>query len=100
MVAYEIHICILCPFLPVSSVKDPFSIPEEEELRVEGEEPSAEHAGPIQVFSPRCESPAGAHHSKPDPLHICFPLGVELKLIHISHFQMSISSVSWWLRFK
>ncbi|XP_042620788.1 epsin-3-like isoform X1 [Cyprinus carpio] len=46
------------PARPVSSVKDPFSIPEEEELRVEGEEPSAEHAGPIQVFSPRCESPA------------------------------------------
>ncbi|KAF4118145.1 epsin-3 isoform X2 [Onychostoma macrolepis] len=34
--------------------------PEEEELRVEGEEPRAEQPGPNQVFSPRCESPADA----------------------------------------
>ncbi|XP_016116574.1 epsin-3-like [Sinocyclocheilus grahami] len=48
------------PARPVSSVKDPFSIPEEEGLRVEGEEPIVEQAGPNQVFSPRCESPADA----------------------------------------
>uniref|UniRef100_A0A8C2IEX3 Epsin 3b n=1 Tax=Cyprinus carpio TaxID=7962 RepID=A0A8C2IEX3_CYPCA len=47
-------------FIPVSSVKDPFTIPEEEGLIVEGEEPIAEQAGPNQVFSPRCESPADA----------------------------------------
>ncbi|XP_050962488.1 epsin-3 isoform X2 [Labeo rohita] len=45
----------------ISSVKDPFTIPEEEELRVEEEEePIVEKAGPNQVFSPRCESPADA----------------------------------------
>ncbi|KAI2668062.1 Epsin-2 [Labeo rohita] len=49
------------PARPVSSVKDPFTIPEEEELRVEEEEePIVEKAGPNQVFSPRCESPADA----------------------------------------
>ncbi|XP_059409023.1 epsin-3 isoform X1 [Carassius carassius] len=48
------------PSRPVSRVKDPFRVREEEELRVEGEEPIAEQAGPIQVFSPRCESPADA----------------------------------------
>ncbi|XP_043106371.1 epsin-3 [Puntigrus tetrazona] len=44
----------------MSSVKDPFTIPEEEELRVEEEEPRVEQAGPNRVFSPRCESPADA----------------------------------------
>ncbi|XP_016113741.1 epsin-3-like, partial [Sinocyclocheilus grahami] len=48
------------PARPVSSVKDPFTIPEEEELIVEGEEPIVEQAEPNQVFSPRCESPADA----------------------------------------
>ncbi|XP_016367300.1 epsin-3 isoform X1 [Sinocyclocheilus rhinocerous] len=48
------------PARPVSSVKDPFTIPEEEELRVEGEEPIVEQAEPNRVFSPRCESPADA----------------------------------------
>ncbi|XP_016361956.1 epsin-3-like [Sinocyclocheilus anshuiensis] len=48
------------PARPVSSVKDPFSIPEEEGLMVEGEGPIVEQAGPNQVFSPRCESPADA----------------------------------------
>ncbi len=61
-------------FIPVLSVKDPFTIPEGEELRVEGEEPRAEQPGPNRVFSPRCESPAGPHHTKPDPLHNRFPL--------------------------
>ncbi|XP_073699008.1 epsin-3 [Garra rufa] len=46
----------------VSSLKDPFTIPEEEEeLRVEEEEESiVEKAGPSRVFSPRCESPEDA----------------------------------------
>ncbi|XP_016113740.1 epsin-3-like [Sinocyclocheilus grahami] len=48
------------PARPVSSVKDPFTIPEEEELIVEGEEPIVEQVEPNQVFSPRCESPADA----------------------------------------
>ncbi|KAK2909425.1 hypothetical protein Q8A67_005262 [Cirrhinus molitorella] len=51
------------PARQVSSVKDPFTIPEEEEeLRVEEEESIVEKAGPNRVFSPRCESPADADH--------------------------------------
>ncbi|XP_067296771.1 epsin-3 [Pseudorasbora parva] len=48
------------PARQISSGKDPFSIPEEEELSVEGDGPVVEGEGPIQVFSPRCESPADA----------------------------------------
>ncbi|CAM4445978.1 unnamed protein product [Leuciscus chuanchicus] len=48
------------PARQIPSGKDPFSIPEEEELTVEGEGPIVEGEGPIQVFSPRCESPADA----------------------------------------
>lgn len=46
---------------PAPGGKDPFSIQEEEEeeLRLE-EEPQVKQEGPNRVFSPRCESPAGA----------------------------------------
>ncbi|XP_056311228.1 epsin-3 [Danio aesculapii] len=40
------------------SGRDPFSIPEEEELQVEEEGLPLEREGPNRVFSPRCESPA------------------------------------------